>query len=118
MVCYHGTANYNLESFISQGIVPRHRQGHRRKSFCASLSVDEGMFFALRKTPANDLLQTGIVLEFQGNLVEGRDYILYQDTGMLRDEREVRIFNTEKLYLVAYWDFKHTWERISIGGER
>ena len=98
MVCYHGTANYNLESFVSKGIVPRSRRGYRRKAFCASLTFEEAALFALRNTPASDLSQTGIVLEFQGNLDEGRDYVPYRDTRALRNEREVCIFSTEKLH--------------------
>ena len=101
MILYHGTGIDNLDCFIREGIELKQRRDFRRPSFCASLSLKEAGFFALRKTPANDLRKTGVVLEFEAEgMLEGRDFIRYSD-GALRDEREVVIFSHEKLVLVA-----------------
>lgn len=109
---YHGTAAYNLDSFVRGGVKLRHRNGFKRPSFCASLSLEEAGLFALRKTPANDLTKTGIVLEFEaGRMVEGVDFIHYQDR-VLRDEQEVVIFTPKKLSLVAFYVFTDLgWQR-------
>lgn len=120
MKLYHGTGVYNLDSFIREGIKLKHRNDFKRPSFCASLSLKEAEFFALRKTPANDLKKTGVVLEFETKgMVEGEseDFIRYRDR-VLRDEQEIVIFNPKKLVLVAYHRFtSEGWKREELEGE-
>ena len=93
----------------------KHRNGFKRPSFCASLSLREAEFFALRKTPANDLRNTGIVLEFESEgMIEGEDYLHYRDRA-LRDEQEVVVFSPKKLALVAYHRLTLSgWERVLL----
>ena len=111
--CFHGTANYNINSFIENGIILKSREWSKYKTFCASLSFQEATFFALRKTPISDLSQTGVVLEFEGDLIEGIDFIMNRDPRALRDEKEIAVFDSKKLLLIAYWEFikNGRWQR-------
>lgn len=69
-------------------------------------------FFALRKTPANDLNKTGIVIEFEClNMVYKEDYERVKDLRAIRNEREVAIYNTDKMTVTAFWHFENGWKR-------
>lgn len=117
MKLYHGTANYNLNSFLRKGIKLYPHHHFKKPSLCTSLSLKEAGYFALRRTPANDITKTGIVLEFEADgMIEGKnmDFIYYNDH-VLRNELEVVIFNTKKLILVAYYCWTvRGWERNLI----
>lgn len=109
---YHGTAAYNLDSFKQHGarLSPR-RYG--KPAFCTSHSFEEAAYFALRKTPANDWSQTGIVLEFDSSGLRQEEYILYDSKGLLRDEKEVRVTDTRYLLLAAFYEYcDGDWRRI------
>jgi hypothetical protein len=120
MILYHGTADYNLPAFASHEIrkYPRAYIKGFKSAFCTSLQFDEAKYFALRKTPMNDLSRTGVVLEFDGgNLIENKDFVFSVDSRAMRDEREASILNTKKLKLVACWKLNHKnqkWEREEV----
>jgi len=119
MKLYHGTGRFNLQSFVNEGVKLWPRAGFKRRSFCCSLSFREATYFALRKTPISDMTQTGVVLEFDAEgMVEGEDYIPYQDRQALsmgRDEQEIVVFSAAKLELVAYHDYQDgRWARIPL----
>jgi len=112
---FHGTANYSLKSFLDNGVQKRYRSYLDKDAFCTATKFQEAAFFALRKTPINDLTQTGIVLEFQGkNMVKEIDYTSTEDKRAIRHESEIAIFNTNKIKLIAYWKYDKGWKRICL----
>lgn len=112
MKLYHGTAAYNEEIILNNGL----KKSPHKGIFCAccSLSFQEASFFALRKTPMSDLRKTGIVIEFEGNLKMG-DYVIVESHGLLRDEQEIAVLNTEQLNPIALWRFQEDgWSRYLL----
>ena len=111
MIVYHGTAQYNLENFIQNGArVSLRLEGE--DAFCTSLSFEEAAYFALRHTPLLDMAQTGIVLEFDAHRLQDNEYKQHTSRGCLRDEKELRIFNPEFLFLRYYYTYaKGIWIR-------
>ncbi len=119
MILFHGTGNYNLDSFLKEGIRLYVRHDHNRPVFCTSLSFKEAAFFALRKTPIDDkeFKNCGVVLEFElsKKANEGIDYALYKDCRAIRDEKEVVIYSKKSVKLVAVHKFVNdSWERLVI----
>lgn len=110
---YHGTACYELESFLSKGVeVQPRRIG--KPAFCATTKFQEAAFFALRKTPAIDLSKTGIVLEFDAGRLRPGEYCEFDDHA-LRHEYEIRVFDGAGLYLIAYHEYDDgTWRRVDL----
>jgi len=112
MRLFHGTATYNRTPIIQQGL--RRYPHHGKIVACCSVSLEEAGFFALRKTPISDLSQTGIVIEFEGNLVQG-EFIEIDSRGLLRNEREIAVLNTEKLQPVAVWKWRRNgWQQEKL----
>lgn len=120
-VLYHGTACYELESFLSKGVeVQPRRIG--KPAFCATTEFKEATFFALRKTPAVDLSKTGIVLEFDACRLRPDEYCEFDDQHAMRREYEIRVFDGSALYLIAYHEYDEgAWNRVDLteigGGE-
>lgn len=118
MRLYHGTASYNLESFVTEGpqMRPRHYIGGFKRTFCTSISFNTASVFAFRKTPMSDLSKCGIVLEFDGSgLIKDIDFSRCKDPIALLDEKEVSVLKLEKLKLVAYWKFENNnWNKIEL----
>jgi hypothetical protein len=105
IICYHGTASNNIESFQA-GIRFRVRQWSKgRAVFCASLSFQVACQFALRKTPMMDLDNPGIILEFHGDLREGIEFFHNTDPTSLHDEKEIAICEGAALKLERVWRF-------------
>lgn len=114
---FHGTANYNLKSFMDNGalLYPRHYLPKSKKAFCTSISLEEAAVFAFRKTPANDITQVGIVLEFDGSKLTKKDFMKATDNRAMRKEKEVAVLNSKKLKLVAYHKLMgDEWVRVEI----
>lgn len=109
MDVYHGTARYNVLRF-TKGIQkwPQVHTPRHKAALCTSKSFKEAAFFAMRKTPANDLDKTGVVLQFEldPTSVEGKDYVQVRDSVALRNENEIAVFNVDKLRLVSVWNIE------------
>ena len=108
MKIFHGTADYSLEGFLKSKPKKYKRTYVPDKRSCFSCSTDfnEAAKFALRKTPAN-LSKTGIVLEFENlDLEPYKDFIFCQDHSSFIDEKEIVIFNVNKIKLIAVYRFK------------
>lgn len=119
MKVFHGTAQYNLTVFLTGPPKTQfysHIPPNGRYAFCTSLSFEEAALFALRKTPVSDLRKIGIVLEFDLNKAkEKKDYLQVKKTHAIRDEQEIAVFNTKKLKLIAFWEFKQgKWKRDEL----
>ena len=111
---YHGTWAYNLESFKKDGAKVSPRR-YTSPAFCTSQSFQEATFFALRKTPVNDLSQTGIILEFDAWRLRSGEYISYDAGGLLRDEKEIRVIDTTYLCLLTFHRYVDgTWSREEV----
>ncbi len=112
---FHGTASYELESFIKEGALIRFRKSGYKPAFCTSVSFNEAAFFALRKTPISDLSKTGIVLEFDATRLRPDEYEFYKSPGVLRDEHEVRVYEPSILRLRGYYEYDNgTWVRQEV----
>ncbi len=114
MILYHGTAEYNLESFLRIGVKPSKRNDGN-PCICMSTCFREATLFALRKTPIINMDSTGIVLEFKADHPTLR-MKRFKGQGLLRDESEIRVYNPEFLRLVAYWRYKgfRDWEKCEV----
>lgn len=115
---YHGTSAYNLTQFLTTSPIKRLYRHRKKKGFCTTVSFEEASYFAIRKCSINDFLENkdnyGIVLEFEFD-GDAHDFEEVKHYNTLRNEKEVMIFNTKKLKLVAYYQYqKDKWER----GER
>lgn len=110
---YHGTACYEQESFLRNGVeVPPRTIG--KSAFCASTEFEEATFFALRKTPMSDLTKTGIILEFDSARLCPDEYCEF-DAHALRHEYEIRVFDGRALYLIAYHEYDDgVWRRVEL----
>ena len=116
---YHGTASYELDSFLSSKPRIRLHRHIQRECFCTSKKLEEAAFFALRKTPANDLNKTGIVIEFEcKDMVYKKDYERVKDSRAIRNEREIAVYNTDKMIVIAFWHFENGWKRETPKLER
>jgi len=102
MVLFHGTAAYNEPKILRHPCTLKYHHGLPRKCLCTSLSFDEAALFALRKTPISDMSKVGIIIEFEADLADS-DFTPVASHGLLRDEKEIAVFNTKKLIPKAVW---------------
>ena len=109
MKIYHGTAEYSLKGFLNSEPKKYIRSylPLREACFSCSTAFEEAAKFALRRTPANDLSKTGIVLEFLVfDNINRKEFLYCQDPKSFIDEKEIVIFNVKKIKLVAVHQFK------------
>lgn len=113
-IVYHGTGGYALDGFLKNPPEKRRRSYVRKPCFCTTHAFSVAATFASRKSSFDDFrngVVSGVVLEFE---LTGRDGVDYAaaDGGALQDEREIAVFNINRLRLVAVWRHDESgWQR-------
>ena len=107
MIVYHGTGTHNEPGFrTSRPRVARrsYLKSRSKDAFCTSGTLAEAEKFAVRKTTGDELAQGktgGLVLEFELNGIEGRDWVHAVDSHTMHEEDEIAVLNVRSLKIVA-----------------
>lgn len=117
MIVFHGTGDYCLEGLLTSEPIRRKRVYVRRACFCTTTDFQIAELFAIRRTSIEAFLAgriSGVVLEYDLSGIAGRDYDSARDVRALQEEKEVAVYNTKKLCVVAVWQYDGDWRRLTI----
>ena len=118
MIVYHGTGDYALKDIQAKGL-RRERYPHVLHP-CASVTtnIEIAQLFATRRSSSEDFLAgrlSGIVIEFELQGREGRDYAKVRDARSLHEESEIAVYSTQMLRLLAVHRHKDgNWIREAV----
>lgn len=117
MIVYHGTSAAGADGVRRTKPEKRRRKYTPAPCFCTTSCPLVAQMFATRKTSIEDFqrgLVTGVVLEFELAGEQGKDFGPARDPSCMQDEKEVAVYNVNRLRLVAVWRHGKTWTREPV----
>lgn len=115
MIVFHGTQNCILPLIKTKGPLVKIRTYDKsRKSFSTTTDLKIAKLFAMRNSSPQSIFNDhvdGVVLEFALAGTHGIDYNNVKDYGSIQDEKEIAVYNTRCLALIAVWIYDKDWKR-------
>ena len=117
MKVWHGTGNYALNGLLTGKPIKKTRTYVSKPCFSTTLSFNIASLFASRKSTIAKFqngIVSGVVVEYELNGVEGKDFKKAIDLHCLQDEQEVAVFFVNRLIPLAIWrNLNGKWNRYN-----